>query len=303
MTDVLLQVENLTLSRGGRGVLDAVSLELRDGQVTALVGPNGAGKSTLLSAMTGLVRGESGAVTLHGTIATAMQSPGLARRSALANVELALAWAGVPRVVRRERAVSALGALQAGTLSDRRATSLSGGEQRRVHLARALAIDPDILLLDEPFAGLDLQTRSTLLEDTSSLVRSRRGTTLVVAHDRAEAWALADRIVVLIDGRIAADAPRDQVLAQPPTAEVARFLGYDGELRRGGSLVLTRPAHVLVGTGDEEATVIRVVPTEDGCRVRLQLDSGTVHATIHGPSPRLGDRVRLSLVGGVVFPG
>jgi ABC-type sulfate/molybdate transport systems ATPase subunit len=298
----LLQVENLTLALGGRPVLHQVSLELREGEVTALVGPNGAGKSTLLAAMTGLIRGEAGAVTLHGSIATAMQAPGLARRSAQANVELALAWAGVAPPHRRARATAALEALQAGPLAQRRATSLSGGEQRRVHLARALAIDPDILLLDEPFAGLDLQTRATLIEDTTSLVRGRRGTTLVVAHDRAEAWALGDRIVVLIDGRIAADAPRDALLAAPPTAEVARFLGYDGELLRGGQLLLTRPSHVRVGEGDDEATIIRIVPTEDGCRVRLQTADGTLHATMPGALPRIGDHVRFSLVGGVVYP-
>ena len=102
-----------------------------------------------------------------------------------------------------------------------------------MHLARVLAVEPDMLLLDEPFAGLDAEVRAALLEDALSALRSDTRATLVVVHDRAEAWALADRLLILIDGRLVADgSPRD-LLEHPPSPGVARFLGYDGAIRDG----------------------------------------------------------------------
>ncbi len=103
-----------------------------------------------------------------------------------------------------------------------------------MHLARAIAVAPDVLLLDEPFAGLDAEVRATLLEDALSALRSDTRATLVVVHDRAEAWALADRLLVLIDGRLVADGPPRELLEHPPSPGVARFLGYDGAIRDGG---------------------------------------------------------------------
>ena len=131
----------------------------------------------------------------------------MARRSVLANLTAALGWWGVPRAQRAQRAREALEAIGAGHLAQRPATALSGGERRRVHLARVLAVRPDVLLLDEPFAGLDPEVRAALLQDAERALRSPERATLVVVHDRAEAWALADRLLILIDGRIVADGP------------------------------------------------------------------------------------------------
>jgi ABC-type sulfate/molybdate transport systems ATPase subunit len=162
----------------------------------------------------------------------------------------------------------------------------------------------DLLLLDEPFAGLDAETRAVLCEDTSSALREAAGGVLVVLHDRAEAWALADRLLVLMDGRVVASGPPGEVLAAPPSAEVARFLGYDGELRRGSTLTLTRPPHVRVGPdGDLDAEVSRVVPQQDGVRLELALADGVLRAWSEDVGLRAGDRVRVRLVGGADYPG
>lgn len=224
-----------------------------------------------------------------------------------ANVELALAWWGVPRTERRARATEALERMRAGHLARRYAGSLSGGERRRVHLARGVALQPDLLLLDEPFAGLDPETHAALANDTASALRSEAGAVVVVLHDRADAWAMADRIVVMLDGMVVADAPPDRLLADPPTAEVARFLGYDGTLTddtlAGASqLLLTRPPDVsLVADGDVEGTVTRVLRLEDGARVEVRTDRGTVWA-LHGRADVVvGDSVRLRVVGGVRY--
>jgi ABC-type sugar transport system ATPase subunit len=297
----LVTVRNLRVSRGRTEILRDVNLELRDGDVTAVLGPNGAGKSTLVAALSGLVKPDGGDIRLEGRVASALQSAGMARRSVRANVELALAWWGVPARDRRPRAAAALEDLNVGHLVRRRATELSGGEQRRVHLARSLALDADILLLDEPFAGLDPAARGALLDDASSVLRDRRGTTLVVVHDRAEAWALADNVVVLLDGRVAAAGPTRDVLENPPDASVARFLGYDGQIDRGDRMVLTRAGHIVVDPAGDEAVITRVVAGEDGCRVRLELADGAVWAKLPAGAA-VGDRLRVRVVGGANFP-
>jgi ABC-type sulfate/molybdate transport systems ATPase subunit len=299
----LLRCEHVTVRRGKRDVVRDVSIELRRGEVVALLGPNGAGKSTLLDALGGALAPASGQIERHGRVAIALQAPDLARRSVLANVTLALAWWGVPRAQRGARAREALATMGASHLARRAADSLSGGERRRVHLARALAVAPDILLLDEPFAGLDAETRANLLEDAVSALRSETRATLVVVHDRAEAWALADRLLILIDGQQVASGPPRELLENPPSVSVARFLGFDGWVQDGSDAIMTRPAHVVIDPeGPLPARVTRAVPLEDGVRLELELERGRLYGVAPLPAPRVGDTVRVTINGGVRFP-
>ncbi len=303
MTD-LLTISDLHVHRGAREVLRGIDLTIGRGEVVALLGPNGAGKSTLLDAIGGLLAPSQGTVEIDGRVATVMQTPGMARRSALANVELALTWWGAPRAGRRKRAREALSAVRADHLGGRAATSLSGGERRRVHLARGIAVSSDLLLLDEPFAGLDPETHAALTDDVSSVLRSGAAAVLLVVHDRAEAWALADRVIVMVHGRIVADASPRDLLENPPTPEVARFLGFDGHLDDGAGVLLTRPSHVRIGPdGPLSATVTRVLRLEDGSRVELETVSGRLHAYDPTGDLATGDRVRVTLVGGARFAG
>jgi ABC-type sulfate/molybdate transport systems ATPase subunit len=302
----VVRLDAVTVARAGRDVVHDVSFDVRSGEVIALLGPNGAGKSTLLEAVGGVISAR-GSITRHGRVATVLQSPGLARRSVVANVDLAQAWWGVPRSQRRTRTMAALEALNADHLARRYSGALSGGERRRVHLARGLAVRPDLLLLDEPFAGLDPESHAMLVEDSTTALRTASSAAIVVVHDRADAWALADRVVVLLDGRVAADGTPERLLAEPPTADVARFLGYNGHLRRGDTEILTRPAHVsLDQNGEYQATVLRVVRQEDGARVQLGLDAGTLWCWVSrdGAEPvraKVGDHVRVGVRGGVSF--
>jgi ABC-type sulfate/molybdate transport systems ATPase subunit len=300
----LLHAAGLAVARERRQVVHGVNCELRAGEIVALLGPNGAGKSTLLDALAGAVEPAAGTVERQGRISLALQAPDLARRTVLANVMLGLAWWGVPKPQRRERALAALRAIRADHLARRAAATLSGGERRRVHLARAIAVEPDILMLDEPFAGLDAEVRASLLEDALSALRSDTRATLVVVHDRAEAWALADRLLILIDGRLVADGTPRELLERPPSPGVARFLGYDGCVRDGESdTLLTRPPHVILDpAGPHEATVTRATATEDGFRLELTLADGRLYTVAPLPAPRVGDTVRVRLEGGVRFP-
>jgi ABC-type sulfate/molybdate transport systems ATPase subunit len=300
---VLLRCQNVSVRRDDREVVHDVSLALRVGELVGLLGPNGAGKSTLLDALGGAVSPAQGRIERHGRVAIALQSPDLARRSVLANVTLALAWLGVPRAQRADRALQALATMGAEHLAQRAAGTLSGGERRRVHIARALAVGPDILLLDEPFAGLDAETRAHLLEDAVSALRSSARATLVVVHDRAEAWALADRLLILLDGRLAASGSPRALLEHPPSESVARFLGFDGSLTGDGETLLTRPRHVsLDPDGPLGARVVRSIPLEDGARLELELDHGRLYTVAPIPGPRAGELVRVRVHGGVRFP-
>ena len=300
---VLLRCEHLSVRRGKSEVVKDVSAELRAGEIVALLGPNGAGKSTLLDALAGALAPAEGRIELGGRVGIALQSPDLARRTVFANVMLALAWWGVPRPERAERAYEALRAIGADHLAQRRAATLSGGERRRVHLARAIAVRPDVLLLDEPFAGLDAEVRSNLLEDALSALRSNTRATLVVVHDRAEAWALADRLLILLEGRLAASGPPRELLERPPSVAVARFLGFDGSVEDGHEVLLTRPAHVALDpAGALEARVSRAVALEDGVRLELELDHGRLYAVSPLPAPRPGETVRVRIDGGARFP-
>jgi ABC-type sugar transport system ATPase subunit len=283
-------------------ILDNVSLDLHRGEVVCIVGPNGAGKSTLVSVLAGLVQPHTGTVACDGRVAAALQAPVMARRSVEANVTTALSWWGVPAAERRDRARAALAELRVEHLAQRPASTISGGEARRVHLARAIATRPDTLLLDEPFAGLDAATRADLLYAATGVLRRGDRATLVVVHDRAEAWALADRVVVMLAGRIHADGDPRSVFLAPPTIEVARFVGFDGEIATPTGIRLVRPSDVTVTSdGPLVAHVERVIPVEDGARVELRVDNGRLVANTPLPAPQIGEALHVTITGSCYY--
>jgi ABC-type nitrate/sulfonate/bicarbonate transport system ATPase subunit len=300
----LLSAEELCLDRGRTEIVHRVDLTVRAGEVVAILGPNGAGKSTLLAGLAGALRPKRGTVTSHGRIALAQQAGALAARSARSNVEIALAWWGVPAADRRSRAMHALEQVGAADLARQQVAAMSGGQRRRVHLARAMALQADVLMLDEPFTALDTGTRDALLDDVTGPLRSSARSVVLVVHDRAEAWALADRVVVMMSGTIEADDTPGQLLVAPPSPDVARFLGYTGEVVAGDDRLLTRPAHVLVDPdGPYVATVTRRVAQEDGVRLDVRCDGGRLQVVVPAPGPEVGATVRLALIGGVRFAG
>ena len=225
--------------RGGREVLRVDSLVVGRGEHLSVLGPNGAGKSTLLRLLAAVETPYSGEVTIDavGTqrggvglrrrVAYATQRPGLLTTSVRRNVELPLRWRKVPRARRGEIALAALERLNVAHLADRPAGALSGGEQQRVSLARALAIDPAVLLLDEPAAGLDAQSRSAFFADLEQALADRATTVVQVSHRAEEALRLADRVVVLVDGRVRQVGSPDVLNRFPADARVAALVGYE----------------------------------------------------------------------------
>jgi len=218
-----------------RGILlDRISLKIAVGAPTVLVGPNGSGKTTLLRVAMGLLAPSSGHITWNGRESSEptrrafmFQRPVTLRRTVYGNIRYALAAAGVPRRLRSERAHELLSSMDLVGLADRPARQLSGGEQQRLSLARALARDPSVLFLDEPTANLDPAATQTIEE----LVRaeSKRGVKIVMAtHDLHEARRIGGEIVLLHRGAVVEAAPAITFFTQPRAEATRQFLA--GEL-------------------------------------------------------------------------
>ena len=235
----ILSLRELQITRESRLVLDVPVLDVHEREVLAVIGPNGAGKSTLLQMMAGLLKPQHGSLYYRGQIvatsalsyrrriALVLQEPLLLNSSVLANVTIGLRFRRLTRHEASQRAMRALERLGVAALAKRPARTLSGGEAQRVSLARALVLEPDVLLLDEPFGALDAPTRASLMDDLRSLLDKSQTTTLFVTHDRDEALALGDRIAVLLDGRIRQlDAP-ERVFSAPADEAVATFVGVE----------------------------------------------------------------------------
>ena len=234
-----ITIRDLVIDRGGRTVLAVDTLDIATGKITAVIGPNGSGKSTLLRALQLLIQPTRGDLRIDGVpmrqdtlatrrrMASAFQEPLLLNTSVVKNVETALRLHGVPRAQRRDTAIHWLDRFGVGALADRHARELSGGEAQRVSLARAFAVEPELLLLDEPFSALDPPTRAALIEDFAGIARQTSVTTLLVTHDRDEALRLADEVVVLIAGAVRQTGPPQRLFAAPADPDVAEFVGIE----------------------------------------------------------------------------
>jgi ABC-type sulfate/molybdate transport systems ATPase subunit len=239
----ILSIRNLRHRRRGRLVLSIDELDLEPGVRMAVLGPNGAGKTTLLRLIAALESPTAGTVEVDGvpttradtsrrrSIGYATQRPGLLSTTVRRNVELPLRWRGVPRTQRRALSLAALERLGVAHVAERPAFALSGGEAQRVSLARALAVDPAVLLLDEPAAGLDAQARQSFLDDLETALADRGTTVVHVSHRAEEALRLADRVAVLVEGAVQQLGEPAAVVLAPATAGVARLVGYDNVIR------------------------------------------------------------------------
>lgn len=233
----------VTVAAGGVVILRDLDLTVPAGRLTVIVGPSGAGKTTLLRAIAGLHRPLTGTLRLgdrdltlvpthRRRLAAVFQEPRLFPNLTVGdNVAFPLRMAGMPRVQRRRAAADLLDDVGLPGTADRDPRGLSGGEQQRIALARALAGDPELLLLDEPVSAVDPNRREALRQLIARLQRERNVTTLYVTHDRVEAAELGDRLALLIEGRIVQEAAPRELFTRPASTVVARFFGANTILR------------------------------------------------------------------------
>ncbi len=225
-----LRMAQVSFAAGGRTIIDDVSLDIEAGPSTIILGANGAGKSVLMRLMHGLLHPSAGRVLWQGDgprrhQAMVFQRPVMLRRSALANVAYALQVAGVARVA--EAAMAALEEVGLAHVADRPARVLSGGEQQRLALARAWALHPEVLFLDEPTANLD----PGATREIENIIKAfdAAGTKIVMStHSLGQARRLGDEVIFLHQGRVAERSPIDRFFPQPASTEAAAFV--KGEL-------------------------------------------------------------------------
>lgn len=234
----LLEIRDLSVCRDKRLVLDIKALTVEKGEVLAIVGPNGTGKSSLLLTLARLLQPHAGALLWNGTpiknqsvldyrrrIALVLQEPLLLDMSVFENVAIGLRYRGVPQAQINEKVNRWLQRVGIESLRGRAGSKLSGGEAQRVSLARAFVLNPELLLLDEPFSALDAPTRLHLLDDLKAILAETATTTIIITHDLKEAARLATRVAVMLDGKIAQLGAPQQVFANPINLAVASFLG------------------------------------------------------------------------------
>lgn len=233
----MIQIRDLLIRRNGRDALKIDTLDIQRGETLAVVGPNGAGKSTLLLALARLLTPAAGDIWFEGRslrqwdelayrrkISFVFQSPLLMDMTVEQNVALGLKFRRAPKEEARQRVGEWMEQLGVDTLAKRRAGQLSGGEAQRVSLARALVLEPELLLLDEPFAALDPPTHSKLLEDLAFLLKQSHRTAVFVTHNLNEAAKLSDRIAVISGGELKQVGTVKQIKTSPVDEAVAAFL-------------------------------------------------------------------------------
>ncbi len=323
-----LEVRNLTVRFGDTLAVDRVDLTVPAGSVVAVLGPSGCGKSTLLRAVAGLEAPTAGSVTHDGRhlagvpthkrgFALMFQDGQLFEHLDVAsNIAYPMRLRRSPshrvREERHARVAELLELVGLEGYAARTPATLSGGERQRVALARALAVDPPLLLLDEPLSALDRGLRERLATDLHDILRTAGATAMLVTHDQEEAFAVADRLAVMREGRIVQSGTLEEVWSRPADAWTAQFLGYatvlTGEaaqrLRRlaapaqtWGAVALRRSALRVDSDGALDAVVQEARVTPDQIRVQLAVEGAGSLPGVAAPGAdvRVGARVRVSV--------
>jgi putative spermidine/putrescine transport system ATP-binding protein len=295
-----VRIDSVTKRFGETIAVDDVSLTVESGETVGLVGPSGCGKTTTLRTVAGFETPTAGQVLFDGEEVTNVppeqRNVGLVFQSyalfdnmtVQENVEFGLKMRGMSASERAAHAEELLEMLDIGGMGDRDPTTLSGGQQQRVGLARALAIEPRVLLLDEPMTGLDAKLKTRLQEEIGSLLDDIDVTSLYVTHDQAEAMVMCDRLAVMNDGRIEQVGTPDEVYERPANEFVADFVGTSNRIPARVEDGLLDLGHATVdapGTAPDGDVTVVARPEA------FTLDGGPVEATIEDRF-YLGEHVR-----------
>ena len=310
--EVAVTVDHVTKQYGSTVAVDDVTVEIAQGEFVTLLGPSGCGKTTLLRLISGFIEPTAGDIRLHGRSVvgvpphrrnTSMVFQDYALfpdRSALANVMYGLEARGVTAADARARALAMLDRVGLAAVASRSPATLSGGQRQRVAMARALVIEPRLLLLDEPLAALDVKLRVELRAMVRELQLESRVTTVFVTHDQEEALAMSDVVAVMDRGRIVQMGAPAEIYARPANGYAADFLGSANLVPAGdGRCRVVRREDVGIGAGDLRGIVegVEFRGSITGYRVRTAL--GLIHVDtwsgLHGGTHERGEEVLLHI--------
>ena len=314
----ILTIKQLTKSFEGKSALRGVSFDVCPGEIVALLGPSGCGKSTLLTLVAGLDTADSGEVLWQGErlagkpphtrgFGLMFQDYALFPHLTVAeNVAFGLRYQAIDRTEAQRRVGELLALVNLAGFEGRDVSSLSGGEQQRVALARSLAPRPHLLMLDEPLGALDAAMRERLLADVQAILRELDQTALYVTHDQSEAFAVADRVVVMQAGRVEQIGTPQEIYLHPNSRFVAEFLGFDnfipGKLEKTSSGIRLRTAFgVIEWPASERVGDVDVLLRPDEAGLSPAQGTLSLAGTVRKKSFRgTSQRLRVN-AGGVIY--
>jgi tungstate transport system ATP-binding protein len=304
----LLHAFDLCVERGGHTVIEISELTVEPHRVLTLIGPNGAGKSTLLLTLAGLLKPHHGALVFRGQaidsararaayrkhLAMVFQEPLLFNTSVFENVASGLKLRGKTGKIIRSTVEKNLEQFGISHLAHRSARTLSGGEAQRASLARAFAIEPEIIFLDEPFASLDAPTREALVDDLHAILCETKTTAIIATHDRMEALRLSDTMAVMFQGKIAQIGRPEDVMNHPADEQVASFVGTETILTGTVSKIYDGTFLLSIAGAELEAVGVVKAGEQAVCCIRPE------HVTIHTNTPSAHSSARNFFTGIIV---
>lgn len=338
MSEAAVSLQNLTLAYGDTVAVPSLNLDIRKGELIALLGPSGCGKTTTMRAIAGLMAPQSGSIKFDGVDVTnvsankrgvglVFQSYALfPHLSAFENVAFGLRLKRRPAAEIKQKVDTGLALVGLSHLAERMPAELSGGQQQRLSLARSLVMEPAVLLLDEPLSNLDARLRLEMRTELQTLQRQTGITMVFVTHDQAEALSLADRIVLMKDGRVEQIGTPEELYNHPTTVFAADFVGFENIFKVGdstsnkrvpsdsqiiyndkGALTLNfatsashlawRPGSVIVGSGTLTGVVAGVSFAGDKREYVIDTDAGIVRADVDAlePAVQIGESINFDL--------
>ncbi|MCI9421790.1 MAG: ABC transporter ATP-binding protein [Dorea sp.] len=287
-----VRIGELSVSFGRTRVLNEISMEIGDGEFVSLLGASGCGKSTLLKSIAGLLETESGSIEMNGkamdnispekrgTVIVFQDLRLFPHMTAGKNIAFPLSIKKVPKERQQETVERLLKQVQLSGYENRKLREMSGGQMQRVALARALAAEPRLLLLDEPFSGLDERLRMEMGELVRKLHRENGLTTVLVTHDKQEALKFSDRIALMSKGRILQYDTPQEIFRHPVNREVAEYFGRMNYIRDGEREIEVRPFDIRILPSGNDCTVEEIVFMGETVEVLLGTPQGMVYCVM-----------------------
>ncbi|MHA1911624.1 MAG: ABC transporter ATP-binding protein [Candidatus Kariarchaeaceae archaeon] len=263
-----IQISDITLKYDEFVAIDDISFSIKDGELVTILGPSGCGKTTLLRSIAGFIRPSAGTILIGGNDVTNL--PPQKRNTAMIfqnyalwphmtinkNIEYGLRIKGIPKEERMRKVREMLNMVQLADQGEKMPTQLSGGQQQRIALARAMAVDPEVLLCDEPLSNLDANLRIELRQEIRDIAKNLGVTTVYVTHDQSEALSISDRIVVLHSGVIRQIGPPESIFNDPDDLFISQFIGDSNSLQ--GTISNASPGATIVEFGSGESLTLPI---------------------------------------------